>query len=145
MKKLSILPIIFTLLLCFGVTQSSPQEKIQLRDFVIVKMIIKKETFEQQIRVPIEKSFDNSKLTGGSFATVDCIDYPLTANNEFYDFAEKINLNKARISVTTNFKNQKSCGYEDKIFIGSRNKTTKLRLRCGVEIIVFYENKTTSN
>ena len=70
---------------------------------------------------------------------------PLTRNYEFYGFTEKVNRNKTRLSVTTNFKDQKACGFYDKIFIVSRNKPTKLKLQCGIEIIARQENETTNS
>ncbi len=143
MKKLLILLTIAILFLNFGAAQIFAQEKTQ--EFIIVKMIIRKEIFEHQFRIPIRKSFDDGELTGGGFATVDCANCLLTGRYEFYGFAESVNQNKSRVSFTAKFDNQKSCGFDAKIFIAYRNKITKLKLKCGIEIVAFFENKTTSD
>jgi hypothetical protein len=54
------------------------QEKLQ--EFIVLKMIIKKEIFEHQLKVPVEKSLDDAKLTGGGFATDHC--YQMSVNEK---------------------------------------------------------------
>ena len=127
--------------LCFGATQSLAQKKSQ--EFIVLKMVIKKEAFEQQLKIPVAKSFYESELTGGGFAINDCGDCLLTAEYEFYGFAEKFNRNKFRISVAAKFKNRKACDFEDKIFTVSRNRSAKLKLKCGIELIAYRESETT--
>ena len=128
-----------------GVNAAPVFAQAKSSEFIVLKMIIKKEIFEQQTKIPIEKSFDDSKLTGGGFTTVDCVGCPLTSEYEIYGFAEKVNQSKTRVSLTAEFKNQKACDFKDKIFVVSRNKSTKLKLRCGVEIIAYRERETTNN
>jgi hypothetical protein len=65
--------------------------------------------------------------------------------SEQLGFAESVNQNKSRVSFTAKFDNQKSCGFDAKIFIAYRNKITKLKLKYGIEIVAFFENKTTSD
>lgn len=143
MNKLSTLLTFLILFLNYGAMQVLAQEKFQ--EFVVLKMIIKKEVLEHQLKVPVEKSFDDAKLTGGDFVVDHCVKCPLTSYYGFFGFAEKVNQNETRLSITINFKNQKACGCNDKIFIVSRNKPIKLKLKCGIEIIAQYESETTNN
>jgi hypothetical protein len=142
MKKFLISPIFLFLILCSGETGIFAQEIIPSKDFITVKMVIKNESFKQEWSVPIQESFQGSGLKGGGFATVDCIGCPLTSEYKFYAFAETVNQNQARVSITVEFVNRKDCNLSDKIFLISRRKQTKLKLKCGIEIIAYYKNKS---
>jgi hypothetical protein len=59
------------LCLCFGTAQSLAQEKLQ--EFIVLKIIIKKEFSEQQLKIPVARSFYESVPTGSGFGVDDCI------------------------------------------------------------------------
>lgn len=149
MKNYSIL--FFFLILTIGcfskqtIAQSKndePKEKIIVELYLWDEYVVVdgKPLPNQKIEVPVEtKKFD--PLLGGGFATVDCLDCPLSSEWSLYiPETEKIDENQLKIYFNVSFTNKKSCNLASTLVV-KREEPAKLKLKCKIkaEIVAYYQ------
>ena len=132
-------------LFCNSTTTVFPQQ--EPRKFIVVELIIKKEYFNQTVKIPIsENPFEkngvylkNGEFYAAGLITVHCDKCLLTREYDIFGLAISKNENSADITLNINFKNEPKCKIE-KEFLNKKKEKFKFKSKCGVQVVAYYEN-----
>jgi hypothetical protein len=117
------------------------------KKFVEIEITKKKEIFFHKAEVPFTKNpfgVDGKTIIVeevyvGGFATVDCLDCPLSREYGIFSYAKRLNENSSELSISIDFRKKRSCSVKDVRFTIQRGKLEKFNLKCGVKLTAYYE------
>ncbi|MGI8556273.1 MAG: hypothetical protein ACR2LT_07965 [Pyrinomonadaceae bacterium] len=141
MKKFSSLLCILIIALYFGTTEVPAQKTIKAREIIIVEVSISGYETDRR-EVPINRTSHSKYEIGGGGGCGECYaeqpdDYLYTAR------AFRMGKNKVNVGfqIAEGMDSDDKCKTQ-KIFAVYRNQKTKVKLRCGVNLIAYYGFET---
>ncbi|MBA3247021.1 MAG: hypothetical protein H0T63_02945 [Pyrinomonadaceae bacterium] len=138
MRRVMVALLVLMLTPIHNAGQRSAASEVKPEDSLLAELIIKREYHLQKLKIPIGSELNTAKLAGGGFATVDC--FPtckLTAEYQFAALAYYVSRDKAQLHLSLSFGNHKQCTVNKEVTM-TRDKVTKLNLKCGVKIRVLW-------
>ena len=140
MKQYARIVGVFILIIVLGAYRTSAQQN----DFVGVEIRVKKEVFSHKAKVPVLSqepvgpNGDPSEVYIGSWATVDCLNCPLSSEYSIFGQAVRTDVGYVELILDVKFKNRKKCNITGEELSIKRDKPLKLKKKCGVEIFIEY-------